>query len=306
MNRKILSIFAAVLAVVFVSCNNGNDINESNKGSFDSTTETLKTSVSETSKNPYAFLGEMHNKGLKEGLKAFYYSDLNREDVSEKEITDFVSQFTVDFVTQEIVRLENVEDEAALRQSLQESIGNSNFQWCAIASLEDVKSEIEKSKLTDFQKENLKMLMKIISTNDDALSEKLETFENEILDSKVSDEEKMPVLAVSAISRSSLEFWTEHVVSINGYRGGANVIVKENGDIFLVVESGSKTALNIFGADAAGAVGGIIGGVIGGHAAAGLMFGPGGIVLTLAGDAVLGAISGSITGGIGAMLKKWF
>jgi hypothetical protein len=43
---------------------------------------------------------------------------------------------------------------------------------------------------------------------------------------------------------------------------------------------------------------GVVGGVVLGHAAVGLMFGPGGIVLTLATDAVIGAIGSSVVGGV--------
>ncbi|MDR2824310.1 MAG: hypothetical protein LBB41_03815 [Prevotellaceae bacterium] len=317
MNKKIIfSIFVTVMAMVFAGCDKNNNNNFS--GANENSTGIFKLPTDGNSQNPYAFLGEMHNKGLAEGLREFYHSDLNKADVTEKEIANFASQFTVKFVEGEIVKMENVSDVEALRANLQTSIEKSNFQWFATAKLENVSAEVAKSGLTKFQKEKLIALFNVISINDDALVGKLQAFEVEILQSNVSDSEKAPLLAAIAISRSSLDFWTKHIISDNANSSmlkssSSNpsiVMVEEKGDIFIKINEGEgfrirQHILDAFKADALGAVGGVIGGVIGGHAGVGLVFGPGGVVCTLAADAVIGAISSSIVGGTGSVFNWW-
>jgi hypothetical protein len=128
-------------------------------------------------------------------------------------------------------------------------------------------------------------------------------------------------LAVLAITKSSLNYWTEHVISAptnNTLRAGSLEVspvslVEIRDEIYietqeeLLAESSIRSSIikSTLKADALGGLGGLVGGIISGHAAGGLLFGPGGVVLTLAADVVIGAISSSLVGGVGAGFGWW-
>jgi hypothetical protein len=270
---KIFSIFVVLFTAIFlVMCDNKSDL-QSEK-------------VSEQT-NPYNYYGDLHNQAMKDGLKEFYNSTIKQGiDPKSVDLSKFSNDFTISFMEKEIVKRVEVSDVNALKISLQTSLDHSSRKTnTLLRSAEDnINSEIANSSMSDFQKEKIIAMMNIVELFGENIAEDLQKLEEEVLQAKVLEKEKCPVLAVLAITKSSLKYWTEHVISI---------------------PTNDKAALKADALGALGGFGGFVGGLLSGHAAVGLMFGPGGVVLTLAADVVIGAISSSLVEGVGASFGWW-
>ena len=106
------------------------------------------------------------------------------------------------------------------------------------------------------------------------------TIENQILSSQLTIEEKLPLLVGATVARHSAYYWmTKPIAEIR------NNLNDQDFESIKVID--------ILKSDFQGAVVGGISGLVKGLASGSLVFGPGGVVLTAVGGAVIGAVVGS-------------
>lgn len=264
--------------------------------------------IPDNQKNRLDYLGEIHNAGLNEGLKELYNSTVKKGiNPATVDIEVFAHNFATSFMEKEILKREKVSDIQKLRENLQ-SLSHNSFSHLRSATMQETSAKIEESALTDFQKEYFNLILKTID-GEDNIAERLAMIENEVLNKTISDQEKECVLGLLAVSKHSFAFWSERVIenpetSLRADDPYSISLVEVNGDIFIALNGGTaflakfkKFVGDVALSDALGFAGGAVGALINPATyASGLVFGPGGVVLTVAGQATWGAISGSIVG----------
>ncbi len=262
--RKFLAIAVLVIIMgtaIFVACKKESK-------------ETSKLDLSSIQTNPYDFIGRIHNKGMNQ-LK-------DQLSESSSNVVPDVALFTINFMQNEIVTTNDVASETQLRANITSLVNKVKpYRNILLSSLgnDSLVSAIDNSNFTTFQKQKIKLVLLAIDQADDVQTELL-GIEADVLNSTVSDNEKAPVLCVISIAKYSCDFWIE------------------NSD--LLGDADGPTWRGAGRADAGGAIIGLASSISSGALAGSLVFGPGGIVLTLGGAAVGGALWSS-----GLYLVSW-
>jgi hypothetical protein len=275
--KKIICIFALIIFVnsaLFIACDNKSEI--------------VTTEEKVPLANPYDYIGEMHNKGLSEYITLVKCSKIT-------DIESFTDDFVIDFVAKEIVQQRTVADQVLLKRNLKSTVSEVKGEMLTThlragdSSSTDL--EIDNSGLTDFQKSNINAIMSALEIANEDVKEKILTIEATVLISDKSIEEKEPILCAIAIAKYSFDFWTEYIEnSSHSLRSSEVGSMDYNDDNTGLVH---PTIEKIVKADLIGGVTGIVRGVVTGASATGLVFGPGGYVLTTAAMGVTGVIWGS-------------
>lgn len=250
--------FFCVTCTIYISCKKENP------------TEGTKTIVT---KNPYDFVGELHNRGMNE-----LYSQLviAKRDNQKVDINQFVSTFLYNEVSQS--------NPSVLKDQL-----ITNINSC-ISSTKEICSTFKSAnidlnpKLSTFQKKYLNLIVNSLS-NPQKLKDELGKIESEVLNSKEDIKEQAVVLAVSAVTKYSYDFWVAHPELLDDASTHQKV----------------ATLDGVLRADAEGAVAGVLIAAEYLIPEGALVFGPGGIVLTLVGSAVTGSLWGSGVNLIGSL-----
>jgi hypothetical protein len=244
-------------------------------------------SKTELSKNPYDFIGEIHNKGMNEFKNQL---QIAKKDNQKVDVGSLVSKFMFD----EINNSNLISAKESLLSNMNLSIAKVREQFNQNRFLKAAQSSnfsaIDTSILTSFQKTYIKSILTITSESDN-IKEGVLKIESEVLKANVSDEEKAAVLCVIAITKYSYDFWTENIdllQSQSNLASHSEEHLKSANNIEEITVGGAVTA------DACGAVEGAISSIVSGAALkSGLVFGPEGAVLTIAGASVLDGLVGS-------------
>lgn len=226
-------------------------------------TENLKSETDVeniSSVNPYDFIGELHNIAM---------DSIRKNNLLEEEVKDF----TLDYVRKHFEEepstrsIENSDEamENIIRTSLAYKYRTRNF-----ISIEDSIISSAPKEIQGY----IKIMYDILSeVHSDSISLNKEFNKLDLLiinDSSLSEEDRAAALSVSTIGKHSYLY------------------------NFKTIKTRGITSTSVAKADLSGAVSGIISWKCWGKAAAtGLMFGPGGIVLTVAREAILGGVLGS-------------
>lgn len=220
----------------------------------------LKT---ELKTNPYDFIGQIHNQGLNELKIEAKEANKKNEKIN---LCKFVSNFMMNKICKSNIASSNIQLASNLKNVI------SKAQCYQSIYLSDSKSDsidfiIDTLNLTTFQKNEINSILNALNKTKN-VKETLLSIESEVLNSNVNDNEKTIVLCVISITKYSYDFWTE------------------NNDSKLCVGCAAK-------ADAISAVTAGVSSICSGASTTGLVFGPGGYVLTTAGAAVAGGLWGS-------------
>lgn len=219
----------------------------------------------EITKNPYDFVGELHNKGMNELYNQLIIAKRDNQNV---DINQFVSNFIYNEVSQT--------NPSVLKDQLIININN------CISSTKEICTNFKSAnidlnpKLSAFQKRYLNLIDKSLS-NPKKIKDEIGKIESEVLNSNEDIKEKIIILAVSAVTKYSYDFWVAHPE------------LMDDNSIHLKV----ATLEGVLKADAEGALAGVLLAAEYSIPAGALVFGPGGIVLTLVGSGVTGALYGS-------------
>lgn len=208
--------------------------------------------------NPFNYLGELHNKGM----HAFKEKINNNKTSNINDLNNFV----VEFMFSEIKKKYDISNTESLIKNVKGIVSanrdiKSKFINSSKLNEAFIEEMIDSSKISDFQKKNLKSIFTALDEPESAKSNLLK-IETKVLNSNVSNSEKFPLLVVLAISKASYDFWTS------------------NKEFF--IQTKGATVSGALKSDAAGAVEGVLWSVVSGASETGLVFGPGGMVLTAA------------------------
>lgn len=276
----ILPVFL-FLASIFFSCSKENDIKE----------EVTKF------QNPYDYIGKIHNEGVLDLMESDEIEEFKavkrlRSSVDNdyaEQISDFIKKESREFV---VNKFKEIDPKASI------SITDKTMSMLNLVSTnkvstrsEAIATELESSIYVQKADE----IINQITTESEAQSlfDKFSVLEEQVyLDRTLSEEDRNLLLMSFAVYKNSFQCWDE--------------FVSENYDEFLLSTEGVETRsaranrfYRFIGKLAkADAVGAIIGGATafldGSIEVGALTFGPGGIVATVAGHAVWGAIGSSV------------
>jgi len=268
----IISSLIILAGVIFYSCSK----EESNlKGSANNNKPNSLKSITE---NPFDFIGEIHNKGLYEVKKAAINAKNNN--------TQFNLDYCVSsFIFNEIELTNTIDEPELLMNNINNAISNANnykLYYVIDYTLSDEKfvEFVDNFNFTSFQKEKIILVNNALGNSENVL-ENLSEIEADVLNSDVEYEEQVAVLCVISIAKYSYDFWSK------------------NQDI-LSEQKGKPTVSGAAKSDLGGAITGAGYSITSGASTTGLVFGPGGYVLTTAGAAVTGALWSS-----GLYLASW-
>lgn len=221
--------------------------------------------------NPYNWEGLVHNNALDNCISNSNLWD-NNGIIDETELY----QTGFDYFITKVEDYENFNETA-----LQDQINSLNNYIDSLIETESAVSDIINSAdVSEDAKNYLTDLLNIESDEINVLIDSVEYYENLIVD-EPNFEGKELCLVVASVYRNSLNYWDDELSNPNSPWNGYDL----------------SSAASIAGSDAVGAlVGGVWAATTLGPGS--LVFGPGGVVLTIAGGAVVGAIRGSIGGAI--------
>jgi hypothetical protein len=233
--------------------------------------------------NPYDYIGELHNQGMNEFR-------IRLQDSIAVNSTMDVSTFVTEYMENKISNNKDVvlKDKSQLNKNLYSLIYKVKVTkpfYVLKSNKSDstnVQNSIENSNLSDFQKEYVNELLSILEKQD-SVKERIIKLESVILNSDKTVKEKEPILCIISITKYSYEFWNENISS-------KKIRMQKAPNASYVKTFSAGGAVR---ADAEGAIGGVIWSVATGASTTGLVFGPGGYVLTTAGSAVTGGLYGS-------------
>lgn len=217
--------------------------------------------------NPYDYIGVIHNQGmtkLRDSLLA--NSSLN--------LDSYVSKFIgnkIDLNAQPLL-LNNI------NSVISKVKAKNTFNAMKVKSNDSLDVVIKNSNLTEYQKAYMDSVLSILD-GDVNIKESILKLESNVLGSNKSEKEKEPILCVISVTKYSIDFWTE------------NLNNSQQAKMFKAPSSCAKlSASTAAKADAGGAITGALASIYSGASTTGLVFGPGGYVLTTAGAAVSGAL----------------
>lgn len=258
MKKNLVLLAFALTTICLASCTSSDDVSH------------LSTnSVTSTFKNPYSFIGQLHNEAM-DSVKA--------QKVSVNNLKHFTKEFTSRHYKQipELAESQQKEEDSEVSIDNGFDIGKKTCQVTTRAAMDALTDSLIKA----FPIEGQKYIAKIyeICDKEEHDSVKINNiFDNFDItinnDTNIDDTLKHVLLATSSIARAT-----------NIY----------NADTFRTLSTRGATLRSACKADVFGAVEGMIGrGAFVRAAFSGLMFGPSGIVCSFARDAVRGAIISS-------------
>ncbi len=264
--RKMNILMGCILLVVmtFWSCNNEDEMMSQN----------------ENFENPYNIFGEWHNEGLDFIEKQLNQTRSIYESVPQNKIVAVTNQCSI-YLINKIEQTENRKLTATEINTLNTSIEKTKDYLLKLDSiyLDDqnkIISEIYKDfKIKPFIQTYLNKIIAIVNNSDDkeTVNAALSNLENKIVPGPLFSPSDIEYLfSVISIARSSYNYWYERLNNEPQTRFSYRNFLKR-----------------ICIADVGGAIAGGIQGAWGGGAT-GLVFGPGGLVLTIAGSAVAGGL----------------
>lgn len=256
-----------------------------------------------TSQNPFNYVGLLHNEGLdfiiRYDLAKFAKSEGGQKEKpvsyrSESLNWPLIDTLTVAYFV-DIVQSSATpsSDVPTLKQNCHQFLTTNlaYYHQCETEScFTDLQQALAGSSLSTEARNKIIGLANAVDSDGDNLTNALNiitTHENEIMGSNLSTYEKDILLIGCSVYRSSLQYW--HEVYINGQTPW---YINYNGGILPRRDWWAFTK-RVARADAGGALGGAIRGVYTGVASGALVFGPGGVVATAVGGAVIGGISAS-------------
>lgn len=238
--------------------------------------------------NPYELLGKIHNDGLNE-LQKMVVTNTRGETAtippSKEEQSALVETFTTNFISSYAIEIGASPE---LRAEIEVAVAYANenlpfIEQLSSSSDNEGKQAISSLNISGVLKEAFIQILDIVNIGDTIMGKKnFIIFDDKIINSKnLSKEDKESILSVSAIAQYSYLYWAKNT-SKASTRGLFTSVAK---------------------ADLGGAISGVVAGFFSGGANTGLVFGPGGLVLTYAGYAVTGALYGSA---LSAITGGWF
>ncbi len=159
---------------------------------------------------------------------------------------------------------------------MQQVLSITTLSTSARTTLESMVAEVSNS-------DNLTSGLNIITTYENQITATYTLYERNIL------------LIGCAVYRSSLQYW--YNVYVNGGTSWTSSIFPR---------SGWSDAKDVASADLGGAVVGAGIGIYSGVTSGALVFGPGGVVATAVGGAVLGGARASAAAGLGKLIRSWW
>lgn len=210
--------------------------------------------------NPYDFIGELHNSAM---------DSVKSQHICAENLKKFTNEYTE-------ISFDNVKtypNTTLCNEILNEIVKTSCAYKYQTRSHKSIEDSIQNT-IPEGIKDYINEIYNIVDTDfldTTAIKNKFNTFDTSVVeDNSLSQEEKASVLAISSIGKYSYIY--NHTT----------------------IKTRAITANGIIKSDLSGAVGGVFCWATFGKAAcSGLVFGPGGIVLTIAKEATRGAIIGS-------------
>lgn len=240
--------------------------------------------------NPYNVIGVLHNEGLD-----YFADNVGSSDTSQTDIEELIAAYLVEVGVGKVVGNDTVwYDPQFVLDSIVRAYDfrDSTRTWTAHVSF----SPVQQAFIDAVLDEAGTIEVPISSAKRDSSMTVFNQVENNILSSALSVDEKSVPLALVAVAKHSLEYWSDYPEYYSSwFEGEGSEKVADREKIKEVIRSDAKGL--IFGAFTGflgGAIAGGIGGLLVGNA-------PGGAV-GAAGGAVVGSFVGSVTGAIGGSL----
>ena len=262
-----IAVMVATSVTIFYACTK-------EKG----TTDNIVENFVNVTENPYDFFGKLHNEAMEEIVLSLKNPTFDLNSLAFERVQNAMLSMKTDFSKKEWEKM--------LRETLIEykKIAENDFLKKSINMQDEYFACLE---LTEFQTENIQKIFDIVENSDNlnSIQDELTAIETKILQAPNGMDEKAIVLGFLSVAKHSNDFWGNHpeLFASKGFLQAVKNCVK---------------------ADAGGFVAGVVGGVVAGHAAAGLVFGPGGVVCTLAADGTIGAIVSSGGAAIAQVVPK--
>jgi len=298
MFKKIMLMIVGILLIY--SCKENNtDVQEQQITSF------YKVS---NINNPYEIVGDLHSQGL-EYIKNNYLNQINPNIVTDtNSLISNINEATIAFA-------KNIADSL---------YPNSNFSYSQIKSFVESQNIVRGFELIDYfnnllndpnystnEKYYFQEFYNVI--NSDSLeninygdivyvvSSKIIIYENNILNSTLSDNEKYHLFVFSAVLRDSYCYWFSELNNPNSaWKSLLLVNIPKNGNKLMLSKSQKEFLCHAGALATSDAWAGVVG------ASGGCMFGPGGAILTGTAAAIKGTLGGALIDGIFNAIKAWW
>lgn len=274
----------------FISSFKINEVNPRNKSNIESTNKKClnKTNVLEDPSNlnnPYDYIGYLHNKGIDYMFShsiEFYNpvsNAINKNNFKES-FSNYYANYAGNFLDSIYNTSNNVD--SLKSASLKFFTDEINFS-SLMASISD---SLSPSQLNYYNS----VLTTINNFSDfSTFKTQVVSIESSIINSNLSTNEKLVLLMGTSVARYSAHYWSS--TSLEEIRSNLNDL-----------DFPSIAIVDILKSDFQGAIAGGFYGLMKGLNSGALVFGPGGVVLT----AVGGAVVGSIVGSFGDLLWELF